>query len=197
MTHATSTPHLSCSSLSLPRSAIRTYGKAMKHAISTPGLSCSSLSLFLFCSQEVGKKRNEAPKIGAALVVQQSSPFLSAARKGGKQWSAAPFARALRLSCNSISLFFSAVRTWGNSEAPNIDAALAVQQSFPHLFRSQEWGGAMRRAPSTPHLSCSSPSLFLPADRKWENNEARSIDAALVVQQYLPLLFCSQDMGKQ
>ena len=164
MKHPTSTPHLSCSNISLflsavrkgrsndarnidaalvvqqsfpPLSAIRTYGKAMKHAISTPGLSCSSLSLFLFCSQEVGKKRNEAPKIGAALVVQQSSPFLSAARKGGKQWSAAPFARALRLSCNSISLFFSAVRTWGNSEAPNIDAALVVQQSFPLPFCSQ------------------------------------------------------------
>ena len=164
MKHPTSTPHLSCSNISLFLSAVR-KGRSNDARNIDAALVVQQSFPPPICNQDVresnearnidaglvvqqsfplpflqpgsGEKSNEAPKIGAALVVQQSSPFLSAARKGGKQWSAAPFARALRLSCNSISLFFSAVRTWGNSEAPNIDAALVVQQSFPLPFCSQ------------------------------------------------------------
>ena len=52
----------------------------------------------------------------------------------------------------------------------------------------------MKHPTSTPHLSCSNISLFLSAVRKGRSNDARNIDAALVVQQSFPPPICNQDV---
>ena len=100
------------------------------------------------------------------------------------------------LSCSSISLSLSAVRKGESSEARNIEAALVVQLSLPLPSRSQEVG--KQRSTQHRRRTCRAavpPSSFMPSGRG-ESSEARNVDAALVVQQSFPLLFCSQDMGK-
>ena len=197
MTHATSTPHLSCSSLSLPLSAIRTYGKAMKHAISTPGLSCSSLSLFLFCSQEVGKKAMKHPKSAPHLSCSSLPPsFLQPGRgesNGARRPLLAPFACRATVSPSSFLQSGHGETVKHPTSTPHLSC------SSHSLFRSaaRDEGEAMKHPTSTPHLSCSCLPRFLSAVRKGASNEAPDIDATLVVQQYFPLPFCSQEGGKQ